>query len=49
MASPSDPIDPADDPSIQELVGPRPWLKHDATDRLLIDAVPLDAAMSTPA
>jgi diaminopimelate decarboxylase len=51
MASPSDPIDPADDPSIQELLALRPWLKHDAMDGLLIDGVPLAAiadAVGTP-
>ncbi len=51
MASPSDPIDPADDPSIQELLALRPWLKHDAMDGLLIDGVPLAAiadAIGTP-
>ncbi|MFO1029327.1 MAG: diaminopimelate decarboxylase [Acetobacteraceae bacterium] len=42
MALPSVRIDPADDPSIQELVALRPWLKYDALDGLLMDGVPLN-------
>jgi diaminopimelate decarboxylase len=36
-------IDPADDPTIQELVALRPWLKYDPMDGLLMDGVPLTA------
>lgn len=43
MAAPSSPNDPATDPSIQELITARPWLKHDAQAGLLLDGVPLAA------
>ncbi len=35
------PTEPADDPSIRELMSVRPWLKHDAMAGLLMDDVPL--------
>ncbi len=40
MAFPSTP-DPADDPSIQDLIAARPWLQHDVMAGLLLDEVPL--------
>jgi diaminopimelate decarboxylase len=43
MASPSPPNDPATDPSIQDLVAARPWLRYDAAAGLLLDGVPLAA------
>src|SRR3954468_19196386 len=43
MAAPSSPNDPATDPSIQELIAARPWLKHDAQAGLLLDDVSLAA------
>jgi len=51
MPSTTKPIDPADDPSIRELVSARPWLKYDAIAGLLLDGVPLAAiadALGTP-
>ncbi len=33
--------DPATDPSIQDLISLRPWLKHEAMSGLLMDGVPL--------
>lgn len=41
MAAPSPPNDPTTDPSIQELISLRPWLKHDAMSGLMLDDVPL--------
>jgi diaminopimelate decarboxylase len=41
MASPSPPNDPATDPSIQDLIAARPWLKYDAFSGLMLDGVPL--------
>jgi diaminopimelate decarboxylase len=41
MASPSPPNDPATDPSIQDLIAARPWLKYDAFSGLMLDDVPL--------
>jgi len=43
MAAPSPPNDPATDPSIQELIAARPWLRYHAMDGLLLDGVPLAA------
>jgi diaminopimelate decarboxylase len=43
MATPSPPNDPATDPSIQELIAARPWLKPDAQAGMLLDDVPLAA------
>src|SRR3954454_1782156 len=43
MAAPSPPNDPATDPSIQDLIAARPWLKHDAQAGLLLDDVSLAA------
>jgi diaminopimelate decarboxylase len=51
MAAPSYPNDPATDPSIQDLIAARPWLKHDAQAGLLLDHVPLAGiadAVGTP-
>jgi diaminopimelate decarboxylase len=41
MASPTSPNDPATDPSVQELIAARPWLRHDAMAGLMLDGVPL--------
>ncbi len=41
MASPASSIDASDDPSIQELLAARPWLKHDALAGLMMDGTPL--------
>ena len=51
MAAPSPPNDPSTDPSIQDLIALRPWLKHDALSGLLLDGVPLAGiadAVGTP-
>jgi diaminopimelate decarboxylase len=51
MAALTSPNDPATDPSIQDLIAARPWLKHDAMDGLLLDDVPLAGiadAVGTP-
>jgi len=51
MASASALSDPSGDPSIQELVAARPWLKHDVMAGLLLDEVPLASiadAVGTP-
>ncbi|HEX4368660.1 MAG TPA: diaminopimelate decarboxylase [Rhodopila sp.] len=51
MASPSPPNDPATDPSIQDLIAARPWLKYDAFSGLMLDDVPLAGiadAVGTP-
>jgi diaminopimelate decarboxylase len=51
MAAPSLPNDPATDPSVQDLIAARPWLKHDAFSGLMLDDVPLAgiaAAAGTP-
>ena len=51
MAAPSTPNDPSTDPSVQELIALRPWLRHDAMDGLLLDGVPLAGiadAVGTP-
>jgi hypothetical protein len=39
VAAPS----PATDPSIQDLIASRPWLRYNAMDGLLLDDVPLNA------
>src|ERR1700761_2302846 len=47
----STPNDPATDPSPQDLIAARPWLRYDVLDGLLMDAVPLNAiadAVGTP-
>jgi diaminopimelate decarboxylase len=41
MAAQSPPNDPATDPSVQDLVAARPWLRYHAMDGLLLDDVPL--------
>jgi diaminopimelate decarboxylase len=41
MAAPTAPHDPALDPSVQELIAARPYLRHDAMSGLLLDGVPL--------
>jgi diaminopimelate decarboxylase len=44
--------DPATDPSVQDLIALRPWLKHDAMSGLLMDGVPLAGiadSVGTPA
>ena len=41
MAVPTSPNDPADDPTIAELIAARPWLRYNALDGLLLDEVPL--------
>ena len=41
MASNPSSYDPTTDPSIQELIAARPWLRHDAMAGLTIDGVPL--------
>ncbi|HVZ06400.1 diaminopimelate decarboxylase [Rhodopila sp.] len=43
MANASAALDHADDPSIQDLLALRPWLKYDVVDGLLMDGVPLAA------
>jgi diaminopimelate decarboxylase len=51
MASPAVPLDPGDDPSVQELLAARPWLKHDVMAGLMMDGIPLAAvadAVGTP-
>ena len=51
MAAPSAPLDPADDPSLRELIAARPHLSIHAMDGLLIDDVPLGRiadAVGTP-
>jgi diaminopimelate decarboxylase len=51
MAAPTPSNDPATDPSIQDLIAARPWLRHDAMDGLLLDDVPLNQiadAVGTP-
>jgi diaminopimelate decarboxylase len=52
MAAPVPPNDPATDPSVQDLIAARPWLKYDTMAGLMLDEVPLagiaDAA-GTPA
>lgn len=51
MAAPPPPDDPNTDPSIQDLIAARPWLKHDAMDGLMLDDVPLAAiadSLGTP-
>jgi diaminopimelate decarboxylase len=51
MAAQTSPNDPATDPSVQDLIAARPWLKHDAMDGLLLDDVPLAGiadAVGTP-
>jgi len=47
MAAPSLPNDPSTDPSVQDLIALRPWLKHDAMDGLLLDGVPLAGIADT--
>ncbi len=47
MAAPSPPNDPSTDPSVQDLIALRPWLKHDAMDGLLLDGVPLAGIADT--
>src|ERR1700722_4790359 len=47
MASPSAPIDPSDDPTIQDLLAARPGLKHDAMAGLMLDDVPLASIAHT--
>src|SRR5476649_1443730 len=41
MAAPNPPNDPATDPSIQDLIAARPWLRYHAMDGLLLDGVAL--------
>jgi diaminopimelate decarboxylase len=41
MAPPTALIDTSDDPTTQELLAARPWLKHDAMAGLMLDGVPL--------
>ena len=51
MAAPSPPNDPATDPSVQDLIAARPWLRYHAMDGLLLDDVPLNGiadAVGTP-
>lgn len=51
MATTTSRTSPADDPSAQELLSARPWLRHDAMAGLLMDGVPLAAiadAVGTP-
>ena len=51
MAAPSAPLDPADDPTLRELIAARPHLSLHAMDGLLIDDVPLSRitdAVGTP-
>jgi diaminopimelate decarboxylase len=47
MAAPTSPNDPATDPSVQDLIAARPWLRYDAMDGLLLDGVPLNAIADT--
>jgi diaminopimelate decarboxylase len=47
MAPSSPPNDPATDPSVQDLIAARPWLRHDAMSGLLLDGVPLAAIADT--
>ena len=51
MAAPSPPNDPSTDPSVQDLIALRSWLKLHAMDGLLLDGVPLAGiagAVGTP-
>jgi diaminopimelate decarboxylase len=51
MAAPTSLNDLITDPSVQELVAARPWLRYDAMDGLMLDDVPLAAiadAVGTP-
>lgn len=51
MAAPSPPSDPTTDPSVQDLIAARPWLRHDAMAGLMLDDVPLAGiadAVGTP-
>ena len=51
MAAPPPPNDPSTDPSVQDLIAARPWLKHDAFSGLMMDSVPLAGiadAVGTP-
>jgi diaminopimelate decarboxylase len=51
MAAPAAPDDPATDPSVQDLIAVRPWLKHDAMAGLMLDDVALAGiadAVGTP-
>ncbi len=51
MAASSPFHDPTNDPSIADLIAARPWLKYNAMDGLLLDAVPLAGiadAVGTP-
>jgi diaminopimelate decarboxylase len=51
MAAPSPPHDPASDPSIQDLIAARPWLRYNVMAGLLLDDVPLTGiadAVGTP-
>ena len=41
MAHPTAPIDPSNDPTVQDPLAARPWLKHDAMAGLMLDDVPL--------
>ncbi len=47
MAASSLPNDPRTDPSAQELIAARPWLKYDAMAGLLLDEVPLNRIADT--
>jgi diaminopimelate decarboxylase len=47
MAPSSLPNDPATDPSVQDLIAARPWLRHDAMSGLSLDGVPLAAIADT--
>jgi diaminopimelate decarboxylase len=47
MAAPTSPNDPATDPSVQDLIAARPWLRYNAMDGLLLDGVPLNAIADT--
>ena len=51
MAAPSPPNDPTTDPSVQDLIAARPWLRYHAMDGLMLDDVPLAGiadAIGTP-
>jgi len=51
MAAPSNPNDPSTDPSVQDLIAARPYLRHDAMAGLMLDGVPLAGiadAVGTP-
>ncbi|OJW23218.1 MAG: diaminopimelate decarboxylase [Rhodospirillales bacterium 69-11] len=51
MAAPSAPLDPAEDPSLEELVVARPFLSRHAFDGLVLEDVPLSSiadAVGTP-